>query len=141
MATEKIIEGINAVNERRATHESFVVEQQKIRRAHAPILWNELKTTLLAELDSIRNATPIALEVKQNGPNRISIINRENGKRFSFEFNPQVPCLNYEQRGISGMYGFRVVDSGGITVMIGDATGVLPISELVFNSFMEITSQ
>ncbi len=138
-ASHKIIENINAASERRATHELFVIEQQKIRRAYAPILWSEFKAALLAGRDNIRNATPMTLEVKQNGPYRISVVNRENGKRISFEFNPQAPCLNFDRCGDHGIYGFRVVDVEGMAVMIGDSSGVLPISELVENCFMELT--
>src|SRR5438876_336992 len=85
---QPIISKLNVDEENRAAESFRFMEEQRIKKAHAPQIWNDLKEKLTKACEEI----PIELRV-DSGINKLKIKNLGNGRLLVLSFDPMVPCI------------------------------------------------
>lgn len=88
------------------------MEDQKIRKALAPAVWEELKKTLADHCSSIGKVSPVKLECKADGINTFKLANLGDRRQAILTYNPDVPCIFYKTPLDSGPLTFRVSADG-----------------------------
>jgi len=107
-----LIDSINAEEETRAAETFRFMEEQKIKKALGPALWEDLKIEFEKSRGAIEKSSSLRLEFVSEGINEISIVNATNGKTAVLSYNSDVPCVFYRTPKDKGQMTFRVSPDG-----------------------------
>lgn len=108
----QFIESINTDKENRVAETFRFMEEQKIKKALGPALWEGLKQKLEEFCAATGKSSPLKLEFLTEGINEISIVNTEHGKTALLSYNSDVPCVFYQTPKDKGQMTFRVSPDG-----------------------------
>jgi hypothetical protein len=117
-ALRSLIDSINADEETRAAETFRFMEEQKIKKALGPALWEDLKTKFEQSCVAIEQSSPLRLEFLTDGINEITIVNAKNGKTAVLSYNSDVPCVFYRTPKDKGQMTFRVSPDGNAVQFI-----------------------
>jgi hypothetical protein len=111
---------INAICDtiRRRDHARMVrmenfIEEQKIKKALAPIQWELLKKHLEHTRKAMADVSPVQLTIRlaANG-HAMTVSNPENGRRVTLSYDPDVPCIHVQGYDGSPYFAFQAVNNG-----------------------------
>jgi hypothetical protein len=88
------------------------MEEQRIKKALAPAQWYELKQTLEKECWGISRACPALLSCETEYAHEAVVRNLRTGRITSLRYDPDVPCVHFENPGTSEAFTFRVSVDG-----------------------------
>ena len=106
------IERLNSEEERRRAETFRFMEEQKIKKALGPALWEELKAKLREYCDAIADSSSAKIKVSAQGLYVLSVTNVKDGRSAELSYNREVPCVFYRTPSGSGRLAFRVSADG-----------------------------
>lgn len=116
-----LIEGVNSEEEKRAAENYRFMEEQKIKKALAPALWEELKAKMQDYCESFKKSSPVNLSMSAEGVYELSVTNIKNARTLSLAYNRDVPCVFYKGPSATGRLVFRVSPDGNcVNFMLGE---------------------
>jgi len=107
-----LVEEINFRDQERIAETFRFMEEQKIRKALAPNLWEGLKKEIFGQCDAIVRSSSVRIECEEDGINRLLVTNPNSGATASLELNPEVPCVFYRSATQKGQLMTRVSPDG-----------------------------
>ena len=132
-----IIDRINTAAEQRAAETYRFMEEQKIKKALGPALWEDLKRLLEKNSDQVMKSSPLRLRFSTDGINDVSVKNITDGRTATLIYNPDVPCVFYKNPGDQGQLTFRVSPDGN-SVQFMRGLVALMLDEIVFGTINNI---
>lgn len=132
-----LIERANTVAEQRAAETYRFMEEQKIKKALGPALWEDLKRLLKDNCDQVMKSSPLRLHFSTDGINDVSVKNLADGRTATLTYNPEVPCVFYKNPGDKGQLTFRVSQDGN-SVQFMSGIVALMLDEIVFGTINNI---
>ena len=109
---QTLIAEITRAAESKAAEEYCFMETQKIKKALAPVQFEEFKKTCDDECRKIRAVSPVQLHFEDTPPFEFSITNLRSGRVASFRYDLDVPCIHFETLEGTGHIGFHVSPDG-----------------------------
>lgn len=117
-----IIDRINTAEERRAAETFRFMEEQKIRKAYAPRLWDELKQEFKKQCEAVVKSSSVRLLCEENGINELKVSAPKTGSAAVLTLNIDVPCIFYRTPHGNGEIRFGVsVDKAFAHFTINDS--------------------
>jgi hypothetical protein len=107
-----LIDRINSEDEQRAVENFRFAEEQKIKKALGPRLWEDLKNNLSEQCAAIGQSSSRKLNVAKEGINRFSFTDRKSGRTALLTYNSDVPCVFYQASSLKGEFTYRVSSDG-----------------------------
>jgi hypothetical protein len=107
-----LIDKINADEAKQAAETFRFMEEQKIKKALGPALWEDLKAKLEEFCTSTGKSSPSKLRFTTEGVYEVSIANERDGRTAFLEYNSDVPCVFYKTPTSKGQMTFRVSPDG-----------------------------
>lgn len=95
-AVRSIIDKANAAEIYRLLETERFVEEQKIKKAHAPDLWAEVKAQIKLTCESITAVSPASIIREEHDINSLTLRNGKTGQAVSVNFSVDEPCILYE---------------------------------------------
>jgi hypothetical protein len=109
---ETLIREINRAAELAAVEAYKFMEEQKIKKALAPVQFEEFKKACEAECKNIGAVSPVKLHFGEESPHEFSVTNLRSGKIVSFRYDPDVPCIHFNAPDSKGHIAFHVSPQG-----------------------------
>jgi hypothetical protein len=133
-----LIDRINADEARRAAETFRFMEEQKIKKALGPALWEDLKAKLEEFCTATEKSSPSKLQFTAEGVYEVSIVNMKDGRTASLEYNTDVPCVFYQTPKSKGQMTFRVSpDGNAVQLLVNNIPHMLDqIATVIFSQIM-----
>src|SRR5207245_4617690 len=107
-----LISGIRSKAEKDAVEAFRFMEEQKIKKALAPKLWERLRDRLKKECGDMLNASGVRIVAEEPTINELILTNADNGRQVSLSYGSDVPCIFFEGYNDGGHFGFQISHNG-----------------------------
>lgn len=107
-----LFSAIRAAEERRSAERFCFMEEQKIKKALAPRIWDELVANLRDQAKRIGEVSPVRLAADLRSAYELRLTNSETGRRVLLTYVPDVPCINFDGFEGGGYWPFKVNRDG-----------------------------
>jgi hypothetical protein len=109
---DSLITAIKAATEAQTAEAYRFMEEQKIKKALAPVQWDVWKNELDQESQRMTARTVVPLQFGEDLEGVVTIRNLKSGSLATLWYDGDVPCIHYETPTIRGHIAFRVALDG-----------------------------
>lgn len=120
---------LRAADERRFAERFCFMEEQKIKKALAPRIWEELIAELRGQAKRIGEVSSVRLVAEQRSAYEFRLTHPDTGRRVLLTYAPDVPCINFDGFEGGGYWPFKV-NRDGTAVQLFDVRRNVPIAHV-----------